>query len=355
MAVHSHLKLRELMQLILEAANTPPSLAQVVSDSLVDANLAGHDSHGVIRIIQYLDQVQCGALDPAAEAEVVHRDGSVARVDGKWGWGQPAMHLATQEAIELARANGLGMSVVDRGYHVGRVAPYVETVARENMIALAMANAGAAVAPYGARSRVMGTNPIAWAVPRGNGETPVSLDIATAFIAEGKLRVARAKGLPAPPGAVVNVEGVPSLNPSDFYDGGALMAFGAHKGSGFSILAQMLGRGLAGLTPERTAEHRGANGAVILVIDPARLTPLEQFFTEIGRQVNEIHDAQPAEGFSEVLLPGEPEVAERAQRERDGIDVPDQTWAELLRVATDWGVPLPGWVSGATRSKVNVG
>ncbi|MEZ4531852.1 MAG: Ldh family oxidoreductase [Thermomicrobiales bacterium] len=121
----------------------------------------------------------------------------------------------------------------------GAVAPYVETIARDGMIGIAMANAGAAVAPYGARTRVMGTNPIAWSVPGTDEDQPFALDIATAQIAEGKVRVARNKGVPVPPGVIVNKDGAPSLDPNDFYDGGALMAFGGHKGSGFSILAQL--------------------------------------------------------------------------------------------------------------------
>src|SRR5680860_119309 len=238
MAIHRHEDLQALMRSILEAAGTPAGCACIVADSLVDANLAGHDSHGVIRVIQYLDQVKSGALDPNAEPEVIQRTGAMAMVDGKWGWGQPAMLLAADEAIGLAREYGLGLATVDRCYHIGRVAPYVERVAAENMVGMAMANAGPAVAPYGGRSRVMGTNPIAWAVPRAGEEPPVSLDVATAFIAEGKLRVARAKGAPCPFGAIVNIDGAPSIDPADFYDGGALMAFGGHKGSGFSILAQ---------------------------------------------------------------------------------------------------------------------
>jgi len=337
MALHRQEELRALMRSILEAAGTPAACAVVVSDSLVDANLAGHDSHGVIRVIQYLDQVKSGALDPSAEPDVIQRTGAMAKVDGKWGWGQPAMLMAADEAIGLAREYGLGLAAVERCYHIGRVAPYVERVASENMVGMAMANAGPAVAPYGGRSRVMGTNPIAWAVPRA-GEGPlVSLDIATAFIAEGKLRVARAKGAPCPPGAIVNIEGAPSIDPADFYDGGALMAFGGHKGSGFSILAQLLGRGLAGATPELLAVHRGTNGPVIIAIDAGRLTPLDVFLEAVEDQVNDIHAAQPAEGFAQVLLPGEPELIERRRRENEGIDVPDQTWIELMEIARVWG------------------
>ena len=155
---------------------------------------------------------------------------------------------------------GLGAAVVQNSYHIGRVAPYVEHLAREGMIGLAMANAGRAVAPFGGRQRVMGTNPIAWAVPRGGGQEPIALDVATAFIAEGKVRVARAKEVECPEGAIMDKDGFPSVNPNDFYNGGALKAFGAHKGSGFSILAQLVGVGL----PARTRTPCSGTGAAMV-------------------------------------------------------------------------------------------
>ncbi|MGD9713474.1 MAG: Ldh family oxidoreductase [Thermomicrobiales bacterium] len=341
MALRRPQELRDLMRLLLEAAGTPDDLAVLVGDSLVDANLTGHDSHGVIRILAYLEQVSSGALDPAARAIVVRTNGALTMVDGQWGWGQPAMLLACEHAVENAQEHGIGLGTVDRCYHIGRVAPYVEYVASRRMVGLAMANAGPAVAPYGGRSRVMGTNPFAWSVPRREGHQPVTLDVATAFIAEGKLRVARAKGLPAPPGAVVNIDGVPSIDPNDFYDGGALVAFGAHKGSGISLLAQFLGRGLAGMVPERLAAHRGSNGPVIIAIDVSRLAPVDRFLDAVEAQVEDVHHASPAEGFDEVLLPGEPEIAEHARREREGIEVPDPIWESLMHLASTWGVTPP--------------
>ncbi|MCA9860981.1 MAG: Ldh family oxidoreductase, partial [Thermomicrobiales bacterium] len=253
-------QLRGLMAGLFEAVGTPADTARFIANALVAANLTGHDSHGVIRILQYIEVVESGALVPDAVAEVVAVDGATLRVDGKWGWGQPAFQLATLETIALARQFGIAIGTVEHCFHVGRVAPYVEMIARAGMVGIAMANAGPAVAPYGARTRVMGTNPIAWAVPGNDAEHPFALDIATAQIAEGKVRVARNKGVPVPAGAIVNLDGAPSVDPNDFYDGGALMAFGGHKGSGFSMLAQLLGRGLAGMTQERLLGHRGGNG-----------------------------------------------------------------------------------------------
>ncbi|MEZ4507071.1 MAG: Ldh family oxidoreductase [Thermomicrobiales bacterium] len=331
-------QLRGLMTGLFEAVGTPAETSAFIANSLVAANLTGHDSHGVIRILQYIEVVESGALDPKAEAEVVSIDGATLKVDGKWGWGQPAFHLAVNETLRLAREYGIAIGTVDRCFHVGRVAPYVETIARDGMIGIAMANAGPAVAPYGARTRVMGTNPIAWAVPGTDEDQPFALDIATAQIAEGKVRVARNKGVPVPLGVIVNKDGAPSLDPNDFYDGGALMAFGGHKGSGFSILAQLLGRGLAGMTQDRLKTHRGGNGPVVIAIDPARFGPLDLFRDVVTEEAERVRGATPAEGFSEVLMPGDLEVREQARREAEGCMVDDTTWNALVSEAKRFGL-----------------
>jgi LDH2 family malate/lactate/ureidoglycolate dehydrogenase len=325
---------------LLCAAGTEPESARIVADSLVNANLAGHDSHGVLRLLSYLNGVRQGHLNPAATPQLLSVSGATAIVDAADGWGQPAMWLATQAAIERAREHGLGAAVVHRSYHIGRVAPYVEAIAGEGMIGMAMANAAPAVAPFGGRARVMGTNPIAWAVPRAEGAPPICLDIATAGVAEGKLRVARASGFPVPAGNIVDREGRASTNPGDFYAGGALLPFGAHKGSGFSLLAQFIGRGLAQMDPSAYDGPRGVNGPFVLAIDIGRFTDLDHFRAEAEAQCAVVTGCLPAEGVPEVLLPGQPELATRAIRERDGVPVPDSIWDELQTLAREYGVAL---------------
>jgi LDH2 family malate/lactate/ureidoglycolate dehydrogenase len=325
---------------LLRSVGTSAANARIVAESLIGANLAGHDSHGVLRLPAYLTGVGEGHIVPRAVATLVSESGATAIVDGAHGWGQPAMWLATQAAIARARAHGLGAAVVHNSYHIGRVAPYVEAIASEGMIGQAMANAAPAVAPFGGRSRVMGTNPIAWAVPRAIGKPPVCLDVATAGIAEGKLRVARARGFPVPAGNIVDREGHPTTEPGDFYAGGSLLAFGGHKGSGFSLLAQFVGRGLAGMDPSAYDGPRGVNGPFILAIDISRFTSLERFRAEAEAQCEAVTRCLPAEGVDAVLLPGEPELATRAIRERDGIPVADSTWAELEALARQHGVTL---------------
>ena len=140
-------ELRVLMRELLIGIGTADDVAELVGDSLVDANLAGHDSHGVIRILHYLEMCEAGQVFPAHTPEIVREHGATVTIDGKWGWGQPSMWMATRAACDRAREFGLGAAVVVNSYHIGRVAPYVEHLAREGMIGLAMANAGRAVAP----------------------------------------------------------------------------------------------------------------------------------------------------------------------------------------------------------------
>jgi uncharacterized oxidoreductase len=187
----------------------------------------------------------------------------------------------------------------------------------------------------------MGTNPIAWAVPRAADQPPICLDVATAGIAEGKLRVARAKGLTIPEGNVLDREGRATTDPGDFYEGGALLPFGGHKGSGFSLLAQFIGRGLAGLDTSAYVGPRGVNGPFVLAIDVARFTDPDHFRAEVEAQCEAVTCCPAADGVETVLLPGEPELATRAIREREGVPIPETTWHELQMLAEEWGVPFP--------------
>ena len=341
MPVASADQLREFSVALLESCGTPAAQASIVAEGLVNANLAGHDSHGVLRLPGYLAGVEQQHVFPANLPRIVSTSGATAIIDADHGWGQPAMWLATEAAYDLAREFGVAAAVVQHSYHIGRVAPYVEWLAARGIVAMAMANAAPAVAPFGGSQRVLGTNPIAWAVPRDERNQPVSFDVATAGVAEGKLRVARAKGLPVAEGNILDREGRPTTDPHDFYAGGALLPFGGHKGSGFSLLAQFLGRGLAGMDPSSYSGPRGVNGPLILAIDVSRFTDPDHFREEIEAQCQVVTSSAPRAGVAAVQLPGEPELATRADRLRSGIPVPDSIWQELRDLATTQRVAFP--------------
>ncbi len=334
-----HRTLRRVTQAIIEAAGTPPAAAQAVCESLVDANLMGHDSHGVIRLPQYIDLVRYGSVHPEVVPQLIAQQQSTAQVDGRFGWGQPAARLATQTAITLAAEHGVGAVTIVNCNHIGRVGEYVEMIAQAGMIGIALCNAGPAVAPYGGYQRVMGTNPFAWAAPCGSGQPPFVLDFATSGVAEGKLRVARSKGAQIPEGLVVDSAGRPSHDPADFYAGGALQTFGLHKGSGMSVMIELMARGLCGVDP--TQSHPiGQNGPLFLALNIPFLAPEAQFLGAAERLRAQITTAPPITGFDEVLLPGDPEQRARQRRLEEGIPIPQPTWDDILTLAAEWNVGI---------------
>lgn len=334
--------LGRLTMSILEAAGTPPDLASIVAESLVGANLAGHDSHGVMRLLSYVGFVRAGHVRPAARPEVAHRRQAMAIVDGRWGWGQPAARLATETAMALATEHGIGAVTVQHCNHIGRLGEYVESMTRAGMMGLALCNAGHVVVPYGGRDRRLGTNPFAWGAPTAAPEQPIVLDFATAAVAEGKLRVALAKGQPIAPGLIVDAQGHPSTIPDDFYSGGALLPFGGHKGYALSVLVELLAGALSGAAPSCLPEYDGSNGTLIVAFNIADFRPLESFVDQAQRFRTTITDSRPAEGFGAVALPGDPEAAERRQRLESGIPLPAQTWSDLTTLAAQLGAHTEG-------------
>jgi len=327
-------------QTILQALGTPSDLAELVGDSLVQANIVGHDSHGVIRLDQYARFVRQGHVRPEVRPEVSVRRRANAQVDAAHGWGQPAARLASQTAIELAIENGVGAVTIVRCGHVGRLGEYVELIANAGQIGMALCNAGPGVAPYGGYKPLMGTNPIAWSVPRGAGQPPLIVDFATAGVAEGKLRVSRAKGERVAAGLVVDSAGRPSQDPAAFYAGGALLPFGGHKGYGISVMIELLGGALSGNGTSTISGESRSNGTLLMAFNIESFVPTEQFLEQTNGLCQQIKASPPAEGFAEILLPGEPEIRERKRRLEAGISIPDQTWREIETLAAGLNVAI---------------
>jgi len=333
--------LTQIAQTLVEGMGTPPHSARVVSSSLVEANLVGHDSHGVMRLPSYAQFLREGLINPKVQPKIKSKHQAIAQIDGQQSWGQLGARLAAQTAIELAHQFGLAAVTIDHCVHIGRVGEYVSTIAQAGMIGLALCNPHPAVAPFGSRERVMGTNPMAWAVPRDAGFEPVVVDFATAAVAEGKLRVAWAKGETVPPGLIIDREGRPSQNPVDFYKGGALLPFGGHKGYGLSLIVELLGGALSGAAPSILPEFEGSNGTLMIALNISAFMPLGQYIAQVETFCAKIKSSIPANGLSEVLLPGEPELRSRQQRLTEGIPIPEKTWQEFRALAGELKVILP--------------
>ena len=321
---------------LLVGQGTPVPAATAVAESLVDSDLAGHDSHGVRRLLPYSDFVRAGQLDPAAEPELIEPSGATAVVDGHRCFGQLAARLATDTVARLAREHGAAAVVVRRAGHVGRLGEYTAALAESELVGLSVCNSDPTVAPHGGRERRLGTNPLSLAVPRGEGRPPIVMDWATSAVAEGKLQMSLARGEQAPPGAVVDSEGRPTTDPSDFYDGGALLPFGAHKGYGLSVLIELLGGLLSGAGISSLPGYDETNGMLIVALEIGRFGDPATFRERAEAFCAVLAQTAPAEGASGVLVPGEPEARVAAERGREGIPVPASIWRALgeLREST---------------------
>ncbi|MBI1297208.1 Ldh family oxidoreductase [bacterium] len=327
---------------IFQAAGAPQDVATLVASSLVDSNLVGHDSHGVVRVVQYLSSIEQGQLDPRAQPTVRQETSVIALIDAHGGFGQVAAHKAMRMAIDKAKEHGLAaIGLVDCG-HVGRMGEWVEMAAQEGLISLAFCNGGGGrgiVAPFGGVARVLGTNPIAAAIPVANRE-PIVLDFATSAVAEGKVRIARNSGKHIPEGWILDKDGNPSTTPDDLYDGGVLLPAAGHKGFGLSLLVEFM----AGLLTTSGCPALGMaprNGVLFMVLNPEPFRPLADFTAEGEALAAAVKAAKPAPGFDEVLLPGEPESRTAAHRRTHGIHLDETSWAQLVEAGAARGVETP--------------
>lgn len=331
--------LEEVGRRVLVALGTPEDLAATVATSLVLSNLVGHDSHGIVRLAQYAAMIRSGQCDPAARPRIENRRGAVASIDGGWGFGQPAAQLASKVVVEAARSLGVGIVTIRSCNHIGRLGEYVTEIARQGQMGMALCNAAAAVAPFGGAGRALGTNPFAWSVPR-RGQEPIFADFATSGIAEGKLNIARGEGRSVAPGYLIDAGGRPSTDPEDFYAGGALLPFGAHKGSGMSMLIELTAGLLSGMGASCMPSFGGGNGTLFIAADVGAFMPLEDYVDQVDVFRSELdRRAAPRDG-AEVLLPGEFEFRTRASREPDRIPVGAGVRRPLSALARELGVDI---------------
>jgi hydroxycarboxylate dehydrogenase B len=326
---------------LLCAVGTPDDLALVVADGLRAANLTGHDSHGLVRLPAYLQNAREGRIEPAARAELVRRRGATACVSARRGWGQPAARLAAQTAAEIAGELGVGAVILQESPHVGRMADYVEVIAAGGHLGMTVTNATPNVAPFGGRDRRLGTDPIAFAIPRPEGRPPIVADFATSVRAEGKVRVARAAGRKVPPGTLIDRDGRPSDDPEDFYAGGSLLPAEGHKGYALAVAIEALGGILSGMGPAMIPAYGAGNGMFVLALEVEAFISVERFMGQVEEMARALESAPTAPGVEQVLLPGEPELRSAERRRREGIPIAEATWREVSRVADELGVTLP--------------
>lgn len=341
-------QLLELATALFRAAGASAADAATVGHHLVEANLSGHDSHGVMRLPQYLKAIHSGELQVTEGGTVLSETASTAVVDGGRGFGQTVGKLAMRLAIRKAQSNGLAAVTARNSYHTGRIASYPLMAAAEGLIGIVMVNAGGggqSVVPFGGLERRLATNPISIAAPSGR-EFPILLDIATSVAPEGKVRDCLLREQPVPAGWLVDAKGNPTTDPKDFYanPGGALLPLGAsagYKGFGLAFMIDILAGALSGAGCCRPEVTEARDGCLMIAIDISRFLPLEAFQRHVALLVDHIKSSPLAPGFLEVLVPGELEHRQRRRRQKEGILVDATTWQEIESWCAKLGV-APG-------------
>jgi uncharacterized oxidoreductase len=348
MKIH-HERLKRLVTSVFAAAGSRPAEAERVAHYLVEANLAGHDSHGVIRVPSYIDWVRTGKVVPNQQAKVVFENDVLAILDGQFGFGQVLGETAMAAGIARAARQGVAVVALRNSGHLGQIGAWALLAARANKLSLHFVNtsgAGLLVPPHGGISRRLSANPVAAGVPVKDG-TPVVLDISTSTIAEGKIRVALNKGTQVPEGCLIDSRGRPTTDPKTFYGppAGAILPFGGHKGYGLSLVAEMLAGALTGGGCSTPGVSRVVNNMLSIFLDPSFFQTEEEFQQEVSRFLGFVKSSEKATADSDIFIPGEPEEQTRQRRSRDGIEVDETTWGQIVQTCRSLGVAPDGAAS----------
>lgn len=333
---------------LFEAGGVPGDEAQIVAQSLIDANLCGHDSHGIIRTPQYLQMIGDGRMKPGAAFTVLRETPGGLVADGGWGLGQVQAHRLLRRLVGKAREVGVAAGTLQRCGHIGRLGEYAEAAAAERLALIGTVNGhgyGRNVAPPGGVEPRIGTNPLCLGVP-SSGE-PVYLDIGTSIAAEGKVRVAFNKGQKVPEGWLLDSKGKPTTDPGVIYQDprGTILPLGgpqAYKGFGLGLLLDMLTGGLSGAPCSHPQYATPSGNAVLFILlDIAQFAGTEHFLREVSELGQEVRTCPKAEGVADILLPGDPERQSRARRHASGIPLDDGTWGQLTTLAQKLRVTVP--------------
>lgn len=330
------------------AANVPEAEADRVAQSLVLSNLCGHDSHGVIRVIQYLGALADGRLKSGVDLKMDRETAANVVADGQWGLGQVQAHRLLDRLIPKAEQLGIAAGTLRHSGHVGRLGEYAERVTSQQFAFFATVNNhgfGRGVAPPGGTEARIGTNPICIGAPTPGD--PLILDIGTSVVAEGKVRVAFNKGIEAPDGWLLDEKGMPTTDPGVLYrePRGSIQplgGFGSHKGFALGMMLDVLVGGLSGGPCSNPARpNLSGNEALFVVFDANHFSGVDHLLGETQCLGEAIRGCPRREDVPEILLPGEPERRERQRREQTGIPLDEGTWKQLCEQAETLGVAIP--------------
>lgn len=338
--------LKRFVAAVFAAAGNAPDAAERIAHHLVESNVAGHESHGVIRVPLYLGWQRDGIVVAGPRGRLVQDAGAVALIDGGFGYGQVVGELAVAEGIRRARTHGVGLIGIKHCGHLGRLGGWAEIAAAAGLASVHFLNSpgkgGIQVAPFGGRERRLPPNPMAIAVPQ-RGRHPLLLDITASVIPEGKVKVALNKGIPLPEGAAIDAQGRPTRNPRDYYGPppGALLPSGGHKGAGLCMMIDLLAGALTGGgAADPRVEGRG-NNLLSLYVDPDRLAGGDALAAAARDLSDWVNSATPIESGGAVLSPGDYEARQRADREARGVPLDAETWRQLIDAGAARGLAAP--------------
>ncbi len=334
---------------ILRAGGSKAGEAGIVADHLIEANLRGHDSHGVGMLPAYLRHLRGGSLKPNEPGRVVKDEGAFIVYDGERGYGQVTAKRATELGIARAKAQGVAVVALRNAHHIGRIGSYGELCAAAGLISIHFVNVMGhkpLVAPHRGLDGRLSTDPVCISIPAAERGRPVILDMATSKIAQGKVRVARNKGETLPPGLIIDAHGEASRNPADMFTEppGALLPMAEHKGYALAFVCQLLAGALTGggtVKPANQGHETITNGMLAIIVDPARIRESDAIAREVLDYTSYV-TASPVHNPNEpVLIPGDPERQTRAKRLSEGISVDAGTCAEIVEAAAPLKIDLP--------------
>lgn len=337
----AHEALTGFARSVYEHAGMPRAHAEIAARALVQADLWGHQTHGVMRLPWYAERLKSGAVDAKAVPAIVVDAGAVAVLDGREAMGQVVAARAAQIAIDRARAHGIGAVAVRNSNHFGTAMFYTLMAASAGCIGFLSTNASPAMPPWGGRTKAVGTNPWSWAAPAGS-LAPLALDIANTNVARGKIYLAKQKGEPIPLGWALDAEGRPTTEPVAALDGVTLPMAG-HKGYAIALVMDMLSGVLSGssfgaaVNGPYQAEKRGGTGHLFIALDIAAFLSLADFGLRMETLITDLKQAPLAAGHDEIFYPGELEARADAKNRVDGIRLPSETRVELDRLAAATG------------------
>ncbi len=327
-------------------AGVPKETAEIVSEHLVTANLRGVDSHGAfVRIPHYLTALREGIINPRPSIRSVKDTPSVALIDGDKGFGPVVAMKATEMAISKAKSSGICFVGTKNMSHVGMLARYSLKIVEKMMIGMAATNSPPLVVPWGGTKPVLGTNPFTIGFPIDD-KSSIIVDMATSTVAAGKIAVFASKGEKIPEGWALDKYGNPTTDPRVFLDKGILLPFGGYKGYGLSLSVELFAGLLTG-SPFSSHIQRGwatQGGFVVQAINIDSFREYADYKKDILELVQTIKSTPPAEGFKEVLLPGEPEQREYERRKKEGVPVYKDSWENIAKVSKDMQINLPNLI-----------